>query len=79
MDNTIINVNNYEIVSGTSFNNINTYDIVDGTSLENSRIRDNYLKNQIDSIIIAGISSGNVDILYVALIAVLDTKIGNQI
>lgn len=85
----ISNLNNYVILSGSSISLLDHFNssisVLDhfkgliGTSVETCRIRDNYLQNKIYSIVISGISAGNVEILYDASIAVLDTKIGNQL
>ena len=50
LDNTITDLNQYELNTSTSFSN--TY------------ITENSLQNQINSLVIAGVSAGNLDLLY---------------
>ena len=50
-----------------------------GTSIINLQSTDNFLQNQINSIVIAGISAGNIDIMYGVSIAILDSHFGDQI
>ena len=71
IDQQTFNLNAYEILSGTSINTLDTHDILIGSSIGNLQTRDNFLQNEIDAIIISGISAGNVDILYGVSISVL--------
>src|SRR5690242_13029458 len=83
INNTITNLNSYEILNGTSINtlntNLNSYEILTGVSWGVQLSTNQYLQNEIDSLVLAGVSIGNLDYSYGISIAVLDQKIGNQI
>ena len=56
------------IALGTSIstlnNNLNVFEILTGSSFSNQYTTNQFLQNEIDALIIAGVSVGNVDILY---------------
>src|SRR5690348_14432221 len=81
-NNDITDLNNFKITTGISTSNLNnllnTYQILTATSTSNLQNTDNFLQTQINSIVSAGISAGNVDIAFAVSITVLDNFKGLQ-
>ena len=63
----------------STITDLNQYSVNTSTSFSNTYITENSLQNQINSLVIAGVSSGNLDILYGISINVLDEFKGRQI
>ena len=83
INNTITNLNTFEILSGTSINTVdthlNSFKILSGTSWSNQLSTNQFIQNQIDSLVLVSVSESILDYLYGISIAVLDSKIGNQL
>ena len=84
----IDNIEDY--ILGTSNNNLNLgasltstitdlnqYELNTSTSFSNTRLTEISLQNQINSLVISGVSSGNLDLLYGISIVNLDHHIGD--
>ena len=56
----------------STINDLNQYSVNTSTSFSNTYITENSLQNQINSLVIAGVSSGNLDLLYGISIVNLD-------
>ena len=79
----LLNVSSSSFVLGTSLTlsiiDLNNYELDISTSFSSFYIKKTGLQNHIDSLVSAGISAGNVDLLYGISIVNLDQKVGNQL
>ena len=76
LNHTINDLSNYEILNSVS---IGTISQQVGTSISNLQVTNQSLQNEIDALILAGVSVENIDLSYGISIAILDSKIGNQL